>query len=323
MARRNALGRGLGALIRDDVPPPTGEVPASAREAAGADAPPAPDAAGAEAGSPRQIPVDRIDPNPEQPRRVFDPDQIERLASSLRRHGVLQPVVVRRAPGDRYELVVGERRWRAAQAAGLAALPAVVADVAGADRLELALVENVQRRDLNPIELALAFRALADAGATQEQIGARVGLDRSSIANHLRLLELPRELQQDVETGLLSMGHAKALLQLSNPERRRHLRDRMVREGLSVREAERLARAPGPAGDGRRTRSAAQAPGGRLHPDLQRVVDLLRDRLKTRVRLQGDARRGRIEIEFFGPEDLQRIAGLLLDGGGPDAGRRR
>jgi len=323
MARRNALGRGLGALIRDDLPAP-GETAAPAAEAVDPAAAPdrgaaAPDAADAAAGAPREIPVDRIDPNPEQPRRVFDPDEIERLASSLRRHGVLQPVVVRRAPGERYELVVGERRWRAAQAAGLAALPAVVADVAGADRLELALVENVQRRDLNPIELALAFRALADAGATQEEVGRRVGLDRSSVANHLRLLELPRELQQDVETGLLSMGHAKALLQVSNPERRRQLRDRMVREGLSVREAERLARKPG---EGRRPRSAAARPGARLDPDLQRVVDLLRDRLKTRVRLQGDARRGRIEIEFFGPEDLQRIAGLLLDAGGPDAGGR-
>jgi len=328
MARRNALGRGLGALIRDDVPPP-GETPAPGADAvdpaaatgrgdAGASAPEDADAAAAADGAPRAIPLDRIDPNPEQPRRIFDPDEIERLASSLRRHGVLQPVVVRRAPGERYELVVGERRWRAAQAAGLAALPAVVADVAGADRLELALVENVQRRDLNPIELALAFRALADAGATQEEVGRRVGLDRSSVANHLRLLELPRELQQDVETGRLSMGHAKALLQVSNPERRRHLRDRMVRDGLSVREAERLARKPG---EDRRARSAGRSPGARLDPDLQRVVDLLRDRLKTRVRLQGDARRGRIEIEFFGPEDLQRIAGLLLDAG--DAGGSR
>jgi len=309
MARRNALGRGLGALIRDDVPPPP-EAPASAPEAPGPSE--------AEAAAPREIEVARIDPNPEQPRRVFDEAEIERLAASLRRHGVLQPVVVRRAPGDRYELVVGERRWRAARAAGLATLPAVVADVAGADRLELALVENVQRRDLNPIELALAFRALGEAGATQEEIGRRVGLDRSSVANHLRLLELPRELQQDVERGLLSLGHAKALLQVSNPERRRHLRDRIVGEGLSVREAEHRARqagagrrspARGPGGD------AGPAPGaaGRLDPDLQRVVDLLRDRLKTRVRLQGDARRGRIEIEFFGPEDLQRITGLLLD----------
>jgi ParB family chromosome partitioning protein len=186
----------------------------------------------------------------------------------------------------------------------------LVADVAEADRLELALVENVQRRDLNAIELALAFRALSDAGATQEEIGRRVGLDRSSVANHLRLLELSRDLQQDVESGRLSVGHAKALLQLANPERRRHLRDRIVSQHLSVREAERLAgQVDGLVRKARRSEPATE----RLSPDLQRVVDLLRERLKTRVRLNGTAERGRIEIEFFGGDDLNRIVHAMLD----------
>jgi len=293
MARRNALGRGLDALIREEAALPA---------ASGAQEPARPDAGQIE------IPVGRIDPNPDQPRRSFEATELERLAESIRRHGVLQPVVVRQA-GERYELVVGERRWRAAQVAGRETIPAVVADVAAAQRLELALVENIQRRDLNAIELALAFRALSDAGATQEQIGQQVGLDRSSVANHVRLLELSRDLQQDVEAERLSVGHAKALLQVSNPERRRHLRDRIVSQQLSVREAERLARQVG--GAVRPARPAAAS--GRLDPDLQRIVDLLRDRLKTRVRINGAAERGRIEIEFFGREDLTRIVHAMLD----------
>jgi ParB family chromosome partitioning protein len=256
--------------------------------------------------APGEIPVDAIDPNPEQPRRVFDATELERLADSIRQHGVLQPIVLRRV-GGRYELVVGERRWRATRAAGLTKIPAIIADVDERERLELALVENVQRRDLNPIELAHAFRSLSEGGTTQEEIGRRVSLERSTVANHLRLLELPLELQADVESECIGIGHAKALLQLSNPERRRHLRDRIVNEGLSVRAAEQLARATG------RPRQS-QTPRGRaaVDPNLQRVVDLLRQRLQTRIRIQGGADRGRIEIEYFGEEDLQRLTAILL-----------
>jgi ParB family chromosome partitioning protein len=255
-----------------------------------------------------EVPLDRIDPNPEQPRRLVEAESLQQLADSILQHGVLQPVVVRRA-GERYELVVGERRWRAARAAGLRSIPAVVADVEPQDRLALALVENVQRCDLNPIELGYAFRALAETGATQEEIGRRVGLDRSTVANHLRLLELPREFQEDVESGRLTAGHAKALLQVANPERRRQLRDRVVSEDLSVRAAEQLGRNLGrPAAKPRRERTPTD-------PDLQRAEDALRQRLQTRVRICGDASRGRIEIEYFGDEDLQRIAGILMGDG--------
>jgi ParB family chromosome partitioning protein len=288
--RRNALGRGLGALIpgaptqasvEAPLPPPAGDRPA-------------------------EIPVDSIDSNPEQPRRRFEAAELDRLADSIRLHGVLQPIVVRRT-GDRYELVVGERRWRAARAAGCEMIPAVVADVASEDRLELALVENVQRDDLNPMELAHAFRTLVNHGLTQEQIGQRVSLDRSTVANHLRLLELPRELQEDIEMRRITAGHAKALLQVANPERRRHLRDRILREGLPVRAVEQLGRAiAGP--PARRPRRAREP----MDPNLQRVVDGLRERFQTRVRIHGDARRGRIEIEYFGDDDLRRITGMLL-----------
>jgi ParB family chromosome partitioning protein len=304
-ARRNALGRGLGALIPGAGTPATAPSrPAPVDEAT-------PVETEAPAGGPTSIPVALIDPNPEQPRRLFDEEQLERLAASVRRHGILQPVVVRRA-GDRFELIVGERRFRAARAAGLSEIPAVVADVEPADRLELAIVENVQRHDLNPIELAHAYRALAEAGHTQEEIGARVGLDRSSVANHLRLLELSRDIQEDVEMGRISMGHAKALLQVGNPERRRHLRDRVVADGWSVRETEERGRAL--AGPSQRKRRKKDAAAGDLGPEWQDLLDRLRDRLQTRVRVNGTEKRGRIEIEYFSAEDLERLATTLLEG---------
>lgn len=289
--KRSALGRGLGALI-----------PGAARERT-AEAPPPP-ASDPKATS--ELPIERIRPNPEQPRRRFDPAELERLADSIRRHGVLQPVVVR-AVDDGFELVVGERRWRAAQAAGRTTIPAVVADVAPRDRLEIALVENVQRHDLNPIELALAFRALADSGATQESIGERVGFERSTIANHMRLLDLPREMQADVEGGAMSIGHAKAILAVASPERRRALRDRIVRDALSVRQTEELARDLGAT-----TRAPQRSRISTLDPDLASVVDMLRQRLQTQVRLRGSASRGRLEIDYVGADELNRLVDLIL-----------
>jgi len=319
MARRNALGRGLGALI----PSPASSPPTKATEhrvdgtPRGASAPAESPALAASEPEPasREIPVARIAPNPQQPRREFDDEELARLAESIERHGVLQPVVVRRVAGredpggERFELVVGERRWRASRRAGRETIPAVVADVADPELLEVALVENVQRADLNAIELGLAFEAMSQAGATQEEIGERVGLDRSSVANHVRLLELPREFQQDVEAGRLTFGHARALLGVTNPERRRHLRRKIVDEGLSVRETERLARSVAGAPGGRRKSAAAKV----SDPQQQQILDLLRERLKTRVRIVGGPGRGRIEIEYFGAEDLSRIAGALLD----------
>ncbi len=291
---RNALGRGIGALI------PNASKPKAS--APGAEAEPA---AASEPSSPAtEIPLERIVPNPDQPRRVFDRGQLDSLARSIRVHGVLQPVVVRKA-GDGYELVVGERRWRASKEAGLDSIPAVIAEVDADDLLEVALIENVQRHDLNPIELAIAFKALADTGATQEEIGRRVGLDRSSVANHLRLLDLPLEYQQDVEAGRLSTGHAKALLAVTHLERRRSLRDRILEEGLSVRAAEEIARPKPKQGKPKKRPSAPD-------PQLQRLTDSLRQHFQTRVRVQGDGSRGRVEIEYFGEEDLGRIVDQLL-----------
>ncbi len=283
--QHKALGRGIGALI-------PGAAPARS---------PAPVA---ESG-PTRVPLDSIEPNPDQPRRVFDPKHLERMAQSISRHGVLQPVIVRKA-GHRYQLICGERRWRAARLAELSSIPVVVTDVDDRDRLELALIENVQRADLNPIELAHAFKTLCASGATQEEVGERVSLDRSTVANHLRMLELPREFQADVEAGRLSIGHAKALLSVGNPERRRHLRDRIVREGLSVRSSEGLAR------EGSKPKRPRAVSRPAADPNRQMLVDNLRRRLQTSVRINGDDARGRIEIEYFGAEDLGRIANLLL-----------
>lgn len=316
--RRSALGRGLGALLGGSPPlasgaeaTPPGTAPSPPDEAAserlGHGGTPAPAQASGGAAL-RPIPVARIRPNPDQPRRRFDESELASLAASIREHGVLQPVVVRQA-GEDFELLVGERRFRAAQAAGLAAIPAVVADVAPSERLELALVENIQRSDLNPIELALAFRALADAGATQEEIGRRVSLDRSTIANHLRLLELPRDLQEDVERGVLSQGHAKALLQVPEGAARRRLRDRIVREGLSVRATERAARE---LAGRRRAGPSGEQTARVLDPDLEAVLDRLRERFATAVRIRDRHGRGRIEIDYHGQEQLMHLVDLLL-----------
>ena len=324
--RRSALGRGLGALISNpgagsaalntpSVLSPSGvasAAPAAALNASGQ----------AASGGVFEIEVGRIDPNPDQPRREFEPGALQQLADSIRQHGVLQPVVVRQA-GSRYELVMGERRFRASQLAGRRSVPAVVLDVDPADRLELAIVENVQRQDLNPIELALAYQALAQAGHTQEQIGRKVSMDRSSVANHIRLLDLSREIQTDVEAGRLSMGHAKALLQVPEVEAREALHARIVGQGLTVRATEEAARdlvrgeqnslerstRPGKASS---THAGTHA-GPALDPDTRAYLERLERRLQTRVALHPTAGGGgKLEISYFNLEDLERIGELLL-----------
>lgn len=321
-AKRSALGRGLGALIPGGSDGRKGGAASEAKAPASMEAVPGLGATATPRDvenppGPLQIAVERIRPNPDQPRRVFDPAHLKELSESIARHGVLQPVVVRYAGDGDYELIVGERRWRASRAAGIATIPAVVADIAPQDRLEIAIVENVQRHDLNPIELAHAYKALAESGATQEDIGARVGLDRSSVANHLRLLELSRDFQEDVESGRFSMGHAKALLSVGSPERQRLLRDRIVRDQLSVRAAERLAReyaGPGKAKPARKPKAEPESPQMIANREFEPLAEQLRQRLQTQVRITGELERGRIEVDFFSAEDLDRLTELLLDG---------
>lgn len=275
---RKALGRGIKALIsQTDV---------------GAD-------------GVQQIPVDAIRPNPNQPRRVFDEGPLRELAESIREHGVLEPLIVRPV-GSGYEIVVGERRWRACQLAGLPTVPAVVRELSEREAMELALVENLQREDLNPIEEAEAYRRLIEEfGLTQEEVALRVGKERSTVANRLRLLSLKGLARSALEKGLISAGHAKALLSVADDERRDRLARRIIEEGLSVRQAEELAREQ-PAPRPRRPRAAAERD---VH--LAELEDELRRVLGTKVHVIQKGSVGRIEIEFYGEEDMERILSLL------------
>jgi ParB family transcriptional regulator, chromosome partitioning protein len=280
MANRHGLGRGLGALL-------------SSTPEAGPEAPMC------------ELPVESITPNPRQPRKDFNDKALHDLATSFRQTGVLQPVVVRRR-GVGYELIVGERRWRAAKLAGLTHIPALVRETTDAQSLELALVENLLREDLNPMEEAEAYqRLLAEFGWTQEELAQRIGRDRSSIANCLRLLKLPDLIQADLRSGRLTMGHARALLSLTSPADQLKLREEILAHSWSVRATEEGVQL-------KRSKPARRQL--RRSPDLAAVEDALRSALATRVRLIGSERSGRIEIAYTSREELDRLAELITTG---------
>jgi ParB family chromosome partitioning protein len=280
-SRQHGLGRGLGALL-------SSPGPASSAEPSGA--------------APVELPIDSIAPNPHQPRKDFDDKALQDLAASLRQSGVLQPVVVRRF-GDGYQLVVGERRWRAAKLAGITRIPAVIREASDAESLELALVENLLREDLNPMEEAEAYqRLLAEFGWTQEELAQRVARDRSSVANCLRLLKLPELIQADLRAGRLTMGHARALLSLDSPAEQLRLREQILAHSWSVRTTEEGVQA-------KRARPARRQL--RRSAELAAVEDALRVALATRVRLVGSERAGRIEIAYSSREELDRLAELI------------
>ena len=277
MASRHGLGRGLGALLSST---------------------PEPDLAGATT----DLPIESIGPNPNQPRKAFDDKTLHELSESLRQSGVLQPVVVRRL-GQGYQLIVGERRWRAAKMAGLTHIPALIREATDAECLELALVENLLREDLNPMEEAEAYqRLLAEFGWTQEELAHRVGRDRSSIANCLRLLKLPELIQADLRAGRLTMGHARALLSLTSPADQLKLREEILAHSWSVRTTEAGVQA-------KRAKPARRLQ--RRSPEFNALEDSLRATLATRVRLVGNERAGRIEIAYASREELDRLAELI------------
>jgi ParB family chromosome partitioning protein len=282
--KRQALGRGLSALI----PEPEGP------------APPAPAAA-------VEIPVGALDPNPFQPRSAIDPARLAELAASIRESGIVQPILVRRR-GERYQIIAGERRLRAAQATGLATVPVTVRDVPDEQLLELALVENIQREELNPIEEAQAFHRLQDEfRLTQEEIARRVGRDRTTVANTLRLLRLPRELREMVSGGKLDAGHARALLALDRAEDQVALGREAARKGLSVREVERRVaylRAP---------RGARSGP--RKDANTRAAEERLRAALGARVEIARRGRGGQIRVLFAGEAELSRLFELLVRAG--------
>ncbi len=275
--QRQPLGKGLDALI--------------------------PDLAVEEAENLRELPVDRIVPGKHQPRARFDEEKLRQLAESMQNLGVAQPVVVRPRNGG-YELIVGERRWRAAQMLGMETIPAIVRDLPDAQALELSLIENLQREDLNPIEEATAYqRFVNELALTQEQIAARMGKDRSTVANSLRLLRLPEAIQRDLATGALSMGHARALLSLNSPDAQLRARDQILRQRLSVRASEQLVA---------RTRGPAQPrPPRKRGPFLVAAEERLRKTLGTQVKISPGRKGGKIEITYYSEEDLDRIISLI------------
>lgn len=279
--KRPALGRGLSALIPD--------------------APAAPPAV--ERGL--DVDTDLLRPNPFQPRGQIDDARIEELARSIRSHGIIQPIVVRRA--DRgYEIVAGERRWRASQRAGLLKVPVVVRDVPDDRLLASALIENIQREDLNPIEEAQAYRRLGEEiGLTQEQIADAVGKDRSSIANYMRLLKLPHEVRQNVAAGTLSMGHARAILGLGDETVQLRVSRDVIAKSLSVRETEALV--------ARSTQPAAKRAEQPKDVHTRAAEDRLRFALGTRVRIVRKGRGGKVEIDFANENELQRIFEYLTE----------
>ena len=291
--KRPALGRGLSALIP--------EAPVEAPTPAPAPAP----AAGAK-GQPLEIDLDRVVPNPRQPRMSMEQGPLDELAQSIRVNGIIQPILVRRA-GDRFEIIAGERRWRAAQIAGLLRVPVIVRDIGDDQLLQVALIENIQRENLNPIDEAAAYRRLLDECAmTQEALAEAVGKDRASIANHLRLLRLPIEVQNQVSSGRLSMGHARALVAIENPVTLRKAADDVVARGLSVRETEALVR--------RLQAPPAAAPAvAAKDVHTREAEDVMRLALGTRVRIVRKGKGGRVEIDFVSEDELNRIYEYVTD----------
>lgn len=296
---RKALGRGLGALLSNrTAPKPEAAAPATA--------PTPPETAN---DGIRRIPIDLIDANPTQPRTVFEPDRLQELADSIKANGIIQPLVVR-SHGMRYELVAGERRWRASRMAGIGEVPVVVQDIADDRLLEISLVENIQREDLNAIEVAHAFDRLArDLQLSHDEIARRTGKDRTTISNTLRLLKLPSDLQQLVAERRLSMGHARAILGLPTEELQRQIAEKASAQGLSVRQVERLVQ--------KMTTEREPKPEAEADPNVKAAVQELERVLGTRVRITGKPdQRGRIEIDYYSGDDLHRIYSLLVDGQG-------
>ena len=287
--KRRALGKGLGALIRE-----------------------APSAVASSAE--RRVPIAEIRPNPRQPRRYFDEERIAELAESIRHQGILQPLVVRKVE-DGYELIIGERRFRAAQRASLERVPVIVKDVSNAESLEMALVENIQREELTPIEEALAYRQLMEEfHLTQEEVATRVGKSRPVVTNLLRILNLPEEIKEEVDRGAISVGHARALLVLDTPEQQQEMARTIMRQGLSVRETETLvSRKPQPTTHV--AASAAPAAQSQSLTDVRIHVSALEDELMrslgTKVRLLPKKKGGRIEIEYYSNEELEGLVRRL------------
>ena len=311
--QRRGLGKGLGALI------PTAAT-AAVTGPPGAAAPGQYHAAAAEAQAQEdfgayfeEIPVGAITPNPRQPRQVFDEEALEELAESIKVVGLLQPVVVRKVMPGHYELIMGERRWRACEIAGLSQIPAIVRETSDDDMLRDALIENLHRQQLDPLEEAAAYQQLLDDfGATHEQLAHKIGRSRPHISNTLRLLNLPPGVQKRVAAGVLSAGHARALLGLSDSAAQEHLAHRIVAEGLSVRAVEEIVSVSADADKPKpRAARAGKAPSA---PALDRLANRLSDIFETKVKVELGRHKGKIVVEFASLDDLERIVKAMHPG---------
>ena len=277
------LGRGLGALMGDL----TAEEPASK--------------------SPYQLlPLHKVEPNPNQPRQDFDPEQLEALARSIGEHGVVQPLTVRPLPNGYYQIIAGERRWRAARMAELKEIPTVIMEADDKKTMELALIENLQRQDLNPVEEALGYQSLiSDYGLTQEEAASRVGKSRPAVTNALRLLQLTPEILEMVRNGSLSAGHARAVLSLKSPQKQQQAAQKIVALGLSVRQAELLCK-------NMEREPAPQKPVSLAVDYVAECEKNLSRHLGRGVKIVNGKRKGRFELEFYGQEDLQKLLDALM-----------
>ena len=296
---RRALGKGIGALI-----------PSANRLAGGSPALPAATSPSQAREGIQKLPLSSIDRNPRQPRTEFREEDLGQLAESIRESGVLQPILVRPAANGRFELIAGERRFRASERAGLTDIPALIKPMSDDESLLVAIVENVQRADLNPIEEGEGYRLLQDEfGLTQEEVARRVGKSRPAIANALRILQLPESMRAEIRAGRLTAGHARALLAIEDPAEREAVARAVLEEGLSVREAEQEARKRKPSSPARTSRNSSRDPDvAAMEADLSRS-------LGTKVSIvtspKGDGR-GRVEIGFFSDDDLARLVRILM-----------
>ena len=272
-----------------------------------------------------EVPVEQLRANPEQPRKQFSEEHLSELTDSVREKGVIQPILAEEAEDGTYLIIAGERRFRAAQRAGLSSVPVLPRRFSHEEKLEIALIENLQREDLNPIDEAEAYRSLMEsASLTQDELARRLGLNRSTVANALRLLRLPEDLKAEIAEGRLSPGHARAILAVDTEEGRTRLAQRIRTEALSVRQAEELAgtlsSAAGKRGRGGKAGNGGDEPSQRKSPELRELEEKLLDTLGTKVVVKGSHSKGRIEIEYYSLDDLERIAGIISGDAAYDAG---
>ena len=309
--QRRGLGRGLGSLIPSSAPEESSTAPPETTPDAPAEPEPAsagPELAPVEGASFAELPIEQITPNSAQPRHVFDEDALAELVHSIREVGLLQPIVVRRSGEDAYELVMGERRWRASQQAGLTTIPAIIRDTDDDDMLRDALLENLHRAQLNPLEEASAYgQLLEDFGCTHEELAQRIGRSRPQISNTLRLLKLGPAVQRRVAAGVLSAGHARSLLAVEDPDIQDRLAQRVIAEGISVRGLEEIVAV----GDTGRTASQRAQRARPNAPGLAEIAERLSDRLETRVKVDLGRSKGKITVEFASLDDLRRIIDVI------------